>query len=97
MSGDVQNSQAVRDAERAATDLAQALQVGATLAELDELLTAKADAEERVASLRRRTELTQPKPTTHGPRRSAADLLERRQRRRGASSAETHDEDASTP
>jgi hypothetical protein len=97
MGGNIDDSQALRDAQRAAADLARALRIGATLVELDELIIVKANADERVASLRRRTEPAEPQQTTYGPRWSAADLLERRQRRRGVSSAETNDEEPSAP
>jgi hypothetical protein len=79
MGGDVENSQAVRDAERAAVDLALALRGGATLGEVAELTTAKANADERVASLRRRVE-----PAPGKSRQVPADVVERRQRRRDA-------------
>ncbi|HEY3925065.1 MAG TPA: hypothetical protein VGL75_10935 [Acidothermaceae bacterium] len=91
MSSNLEDSQALRDAQRAAGDLARALRIGATLTDLDELITAKAKADERVRSLRRRTEPVEPQRAGHGPRWSAADLLERRQRRREALRAEMDD------
>jgi hypothetical protein len=87
MSGDVENSQAVRDAERAAADLAQSLRAGATSSEIAELTTAKANADERVDTLRRRVE-----PPHGKSQQASADLLERRQRQRGAMRAEMNDE-----
>lgn len=56
MSGDVDNSQAVRDAERAAVDLLRAIKASASASELSELERVKAKADERVAALRRRKE-----------------------------------------
>ncbi|HEY3923977.1 MAG TPA: hypothetical protein VGL75_05385 [Acidothermaceae bacterium] len=93
MSSDVDNSQAVRDAERAANDLAEALRVGATLVELDQLMTAKANADDRVASLRRRVE---PLSGNNKSRQASADLLERRQRRRAEAQAKTGEQNRPT-
>ncbi|HEY3926415.1 MAG TPA: hypothetical protein VGL75_17775 [Acidothermaceae bacterium] len=56
MSGDVENSQAARDAERAAGDLARALRAGAPGAELAELAAVKVRADERLDALRHRIE-----------------------------------------
>jgi hypothetical protein len=83
MSGDIGNSQAARDAERAAGDLAKALRAGATLGELAELTTTKGNADERLAALRRRVGATE-----SNSRQTSADMLERRQRRRDALRAE---------
>lgn len=79
VSGDVENSQAVRDAERADADLVRALRAGATLTDVAELTAAKAKADERVAVLRRRVE-----PLQGSSRQAAVEMLERRQRRREA-------------
>jgi hypothetical protein len=92
MSGDVENSQAVQDAERAAADLAQALRAGATASDVAELTTAQANADERVAVLRRRVE-----PLQGTTRQASADMLERRrQRRRDAVRAEMDDQNRPT-
>lgn len=71
MSGEVENSQAVRDAERAAADLLRALNAGAPLGDVNQLETVKAKADERVAVLRRRVEPPQRQHRKHQRRRAA--------------------------
>jgi hypothetical protein len=68
MSDALDNSQAVRDAARAAIDLLRAENAGAPYGELTELWAVKARADERVASLRRRIEPWQPPPRSRPPR-----------------------------
>jgi uncharacterized membrane protein len=90
VSGDVENSQAVRDAERAAADLERALRAGAPMSEVAELVAAKANADERVAMLRYRIE-----PLQRTSRQAQVDMLERRRRRRDAR-AETDEQNRPT-
>lgn len=68
VSGDVQNSQAARDAERAAADLLRALTIGAPSSEIAELMSVKVKADERVAVLRFRLETPVPHPRKYKPR-----------------------------
>lgn len=56
MSSDLDNSQAVRDAKRAAADLLRAERAGAPYGERAELWAVKVRADDRVESLRRRIE-----------------------------------------
>jgi hypothetical protein len=88
---DIENSQTVRDAERAAADLAKAVHVGAALREVAELTSARASADARVESLLHRDE-----PSGYQRRQSADDRFERRQRRRKAVRAEMDEQDRST-
>ena len=88
--GDVEDSQAVRDSVRAGADLERALRAGATLSEIAELTTAKANADERVATLRRR--VARPQATSQ---QTSADVLQRRVRRR-AVRAETDEQNPPT-
>jgi hypothetical protein len=68
MSDVLENSQAVRDAARAAADLLRAENAGAPYAERAELWAVKARADERVTALRRRIEPMQPPPRGRPPR-----------------------------
>ena len=83
MSGDLDNSQAVRDAQRADADLQRAMRAGATSDELRALEAVKASAEERVVMLRRRIEPVPPP--------------DRRQRRRAEVRAEMNDPSSHEP
>ncbi|HZV24647.1 MAG TPA: hypothetical protein VFG00_00020 [Acidothermaceae bacterium] len=56
MSGDLDSSQAVRDAKRAAADLLRAERAAAPYGDLAELWAVKVRADDRVESLRRRIE-----------------------------------------
>ncbi len=69
MSSDLDNSQAVRDAKRAAADLLRAETAAAPYGELAELWAVKVRADDRVESLRRRIEPMQApaRVARHGP------------------------------
>ena len=83
MGGNVDSSQAVRDAERAAADLVRAMNAGAPLGEVAELETVKAKADERGAVLRRRIRPPEPQPR-------------KQKRRRGPVHAESNAQDRPT-
>ena len=68
MSDVLENSQAARDAARAATDLLRAENAGAPYGELAELWAVKARADERVATLRRRIQPMQAPARGRPPR-----------------------------
>ncbi len=68
MSDVLENSQAVRDAARAAADLLRAERAAAPYAELAELWAVKVRADERVMMLRRRIEPPQPPARDRPPR-----------------------------
>jgi hypothetical protein len=88
MSGDVNNSQAVRDAERASADLLQALNNGASSSDVAELMSVKVKADERVVALRRRIEPPALPPRRYRPRQSTVDQFGAREHSRESVRAE---------